>query len=59
MASLVPRLPCYIQNRNRYTILSRASAHGPSQLKRQKLRVGGYMEMVQLFPRKGLLQIQS
>jgi len=28
------------------TVLSRASAHGRSQLKYQKLRVGGYMEEV-------------
>ena len=46
MASLVPRLPCYIRNRNSYTVLSRASGHGQSQLKRQKLRVGGYTEKV-------------
>ena len=29
-----------------YTVLSRASAHGCSQLKRQKVWVGGYMEKV-------------
>ena len=28
------------------TVLSRASAHGRSQLKHQKLRVGGYTEKV-------------
>ena len=34
------------------TVLSRASAHGRSHLKYQKLRVGSYMEMVQLSPGK-------
>ena len=31
---------------SKYTVLSRASAHGCSQLKCQKVRVGGYMEKV-------------
>ena len=36
------------------TVLSRASAHGRSQLKRQNLGVGGYKEKVlQLSPSKG------
>ena len=45
------------------TILSQASAHGHSQLKRQKVRVGGYTEkvlkMVQLSLCKGPPQMRS
>ena len=35
-----------IANLHKITVLSRASAHGHSQLKHQKLRVGGYTQVV-------------
>jgi len=56
-------LPVFSKIQMPFTVLSRASAHGRSQLKRQKLRVGGYTEegawMVQISPCKGSHRMRS